>query len=109
MARIAAAPLTDPSCAAAASGWLLNKGAGWWDGNYQNTLYNHYLTSNVDRPDCIVYHNPGWKAARSLHSGGVNALYCDGHVTFAKDSVDPSVWRGVATRAGGEVTPDDAF
>jgi hypothetical protein len=29
IARIAAAPLTDPSCAAAASGWLLNKGAGW--------------------------------------------------------------------------------
>ena len=45
------------------------------------------------RPDCITYHNPGWKAARSLHPGGVNALFCDGHVAFAKNSVDPGVSR----------------
>ena len=72
MARVAAAPLTDSACAAAGAGWMLNKGSGWWDGNYQNTLYNHYLTPNATRPDCIVYHNPGWKAARSYHRGGVN-------------------------------------
>ena len=73
MARVAAGPLTDAACARASDGWLLNKGSSWWDGNYQNTLYNHYLTPNALRPDCIVYHNPGWKAARSLHPGGVNA------------------------------------
>ena len=43
MARVAAGPLTDPACAAAGDGWLLNKGSSWWDGNYQNALYNHYL------------------------------------------------------------------
>jgi prepilin-type processing-associated H-X9-DG protein/prepilin-type N-terminal cleavage/methylation domain-containing protein len=108
-ARVAAGPLTDSACAAAASGWLLNKGAGWWDGNYLNTLYNHYLQPNANRPDCIVYHNPGWKAARSFHPGGINALFCDGHVLFTKDSVDLRLWRAVATRAGGEVVPADAF
>ena len=65
MARVAAAPLTDDACAASGAGWLLNRGAGWWDGNYQNALYNHYLLPNANRPDCIVYHNPGWKAARA--------------------------------------------
>src|SRR5262249_24558283 len=100
MARVTAAPLTDSSCALAGNGWLLNRGAGWWDGNYQNTLYNHYLTPNSKRPDCIVYHNPGWKAARSLHPGGVNLLLCDGHVSFLKDSVDPRIWGAVSTRAG---------
>ena len=62
MARVVAGPLTDPACAMAGDGWLLNKGSSWWDGNYQNALYNHYLTPNAGRPDCIVYHNPGWKA-----------------------------------------------
>jgi prepilin-type N-terminal cleavage/methylation domain-containing protein/prepilin-type processing-associated H-X9-DG protein len=109
MARVTAGPLTDSACALAGAGWLLNRGAGWWDGNYQNALYNHYLTPNSRRPDCIVYHNPGWKAARSAHPGGVNLLYCDGHVAFVKDSVAPDVWRALSTRAGGEVIASDAF
>ncbi len=109
MARVAAGPLTDAVCAGAPSGWLLNKGAGWWDGNYLNTLYNHYETPNSDHYDCITYHNPGWKAARSLHPGGVNALLCDGHVTFVKDSVNMGPWRALATRSGGEVASSEAF
>ena len=109
MSHVAAAPLTDATCAAAGLGWLLNKGSGWWDGNYQNTLYNHYLTPNANRPDCTVYHNPGWKAARSFHPGGVNALFCDGHVVFAKDSVDPNLWLAVSTRYCGEVAAAGAF
>ena len=109
MARLAAAPLTDAGCASASDGWLLNKGSSWWDGNYQNALYNHYLPPNAGRPDCIVYHNPGWKAARSFHPGGVNALYCDGHVVFAKNSVNLGIWQAISTRAGGEVVSADAF
>ncbi|MGP0062454.1 MAG: DUF1559 domain-containing protein [Isosphaeraceae bacterium] len=109
MSRVAAAPLTDAACAVAPDGWLLNKGSSWWDGNYQNALYNHYLPPNANRPDCIVYHNPGWKAARSYHPGGVNLLSCDGHVAFIKDSVNLATWRALSTRAGGEVVSADAF
>jgi prepilin-type N-terminal cleavage/methylation domain-containing protein/prepilin-type processing-associated H-X9-DG protein len=109
MARVAAGPLTDSACAVAGSGWLLNKGSGWWDGNYQNTLYNHYLAPNAKIPDCIVYHNPGWKAARSFHPGIVNLLYCDGHVSAIKDSIDLRIWQSIATRAAGEVIPADAL
>jgi prepilin-type N-terminal cleavage/methylation domain-containing protein/prepilin-type processing-associated H-X9-DG protein len=109
MARVAAAPLSDAACAVAPDGWLLNKGSSWWDGNYQNTLYNHYLMPNANRPDCTVYHNPGWKAARSYHPGGVNLLYGDGHVAFAKDTINPAAWRAISTRAGGEVVSADAL
>ncbi len=109
MSRVTAAPLTDETCAASGAGWLLNKGAGWWDGNYQNTLYNHYLPPNSTRPDCIVYHNPGWKAARSLHPSGVNLLYCDGHVAFVKDTISLITWQAVSTRAGGEAISADAL
>ncbi len=70
VARVANPPLSDALCAAAPSGWLFNRGASWSDGNYLNTLYNHYLPPNADRPDCLTYHNPGWKTARSFHPGG---------------------------------------
>jgi prepilin-type N-terminal cleavage/methylation domain-containing protein/prepilin-type processing-associated H-X9-DG protein len=109
VSRVAAGPLTDASCAASGSGWLLNKGASWFDGNYLNALYNHYLTPNAGRPDCTAYHNPGWKAARSFHPGGVVLLFCDGHAAFVKDSVDPRPWRAISTRGGGEVVPADAL
>ncbi|QEH37983.1 putative major pilin subunit [Aquisphaera giovannonii] len=108
-ARVAAGPLTDEACAGAPSGWLLNKGAGWWDGNYLNTLYNHHEPPNSPRPDCITYHNPGWKAGRSLHPGGVDALFCDGHVSFVRDGIAPATWRALATRSGGEAVSSDAF
>ena len=109
MAHVAAAPLTDASCLAASKGWLLNKGAAWFDGNYLNTLYNHYLPPNAAAPDCITYHNPGWKAARSQHGGGVNVAFADGHVAFVKDAVAPPIWRAIATRAGGEMGGIDSF
>jgi prepilin-type N-terminal cleavage/methylation domain-containing protein/prepilin-type processing-associated H-X9-DG protein len=109
MARVAAAPLTDPACAAAGAGWLLNKGASWWDGNYLNTLYNHHQTPNAAQYDCITYHDPGWKAARSVHPGGVNLLLGDGHVAFARATIAPSVWAALATRAGGEVIAAGSF
>ncbi|WP_237722828.1 DUF1559 family PulG-like putative transporter, partial [Singulisphaera acidiphila] len=92
-----------------APGWLLNKGASWWDGNYLNTLYNHRSPPNAPRPDCVTYHNPGWKAPRSLHPGGVNLLFCDGHLAFVKDTVDITIWRGISSCAGGEVVSSDGY
>ena len=108
-ARVTAGPLTDEACALAGNGWLLNKGAAWWDGNYLNTLYNHHRPPNAAEPDCIVYHNPGWKTGRSLHPGGVNLLFDDGHVAFERNSLDLAVWRAIATRAGGEVIADGTY
>ena len=109
MARLSAGPLTDSACSGAPFGWLLNKGASWWDGNYLNTLYNHHQPPNSLQYDCITYHNPGWKAARSYHPGGVNALFADGHVSFIKDSIQIASWQALSTRAGGEVVGDGEY
>ena len=110
-AAIGSTPLSDAGCAAP-SGWRLDKGYGWWDGDYRTTLYNHYLTPNSKLFDCWQSsppHNPAWKAARSNHPGGVNALFCDGHVQFIKDSVNLATWRGLSTRSGGEVVSADSY
>ncbi|MGO9601414.1 MAG: DUF1559 domain-containing protein [Isosphaeraceae bacterium] len=101
----------DAGCAAPV-GWELDKGVGWWEGGMRSTLYNHYLTPNSRNYDCMGPQNPlrpAWKAARSNHPGGVNALFCDGHVAFVKESVNLATWRGLSTRNGGEVISADAF
>ena len=90
----------------------LDKGVAWWEGGIRSTLYNHYLTPNSQLLfDCFSYNplRPGWKAARSNHSGGVNVLFCDGHIQFVKNSINSTAWTGIGTRNGGEVVSADAF
>jgi len=48
-------------------------------------------------------------SASSLHPGGVNLLLMDGSVRFARDGIDPSLWRALGTRAGGEIVSSDAL
>jgi prepilin-type processing-associated H-X9-DG protein len=43
----------------------------------------------------------------STHSGGVNAVWGDGHVAFLRDSITPQVLRGIMTADGGEVVSLD--
>jgi prepilin-type N-terminal cleavage/methylation domain-containing protein/prepilin-type processing-associated H-X9-DG protein len=110
-AAITTVPLTDAGCANP-TGWRLDKGNGWWDGDYRSTLYNHYLTPNSRFYDCWQTsppHNPALKAARSNHPGGVNVLFCDGHSQFIKDSVSLPTWRALATRQAGEVISSDDY
>jgi prepilin-type N-terminal cleavage/methylation domain-containing protein/prepilin-type processing-associated H-X9-DG protein len=45
----------------------------------------------------------------SRHPGGANFLFADGSVRFLKSTINPIPWRGLATRAGGEVISSDAY
>lgn len=52
---------------------------------------------------------PAFNAARSYHPGGVNAVYADGSVRFAKNSIDLNAWRALSTTRGSEVLSADSF
>jgi prepilin-type N-terminal cleavage/methylation domain-containing protein/prepilin-type processing-associated H-X9-DG protein len=48
-------------------------------------------------------------AARSRHSGGVNAVFLDGRVQFVKDSINLYVWRSLSTSQGNEVIDASSY
>jgi prepilin-type N-terminal cleavage/methylation domain-containing protein/prepilin-type processing-associated H-X9-DG protein len=43
----------------------------------------------------------------SRHGKGAFFLYCDGHVRFLRNEMNYQVYKGLSTRAGGEVFSDD--
>ena len=45
----------------------------------------------------------------SFHPGGVNFLFVDGSVHMLRDSINPAVWRALATRKMGEVISGDQY
>ncbi len=97
------------------------RGVRWHYGAPGHSLYNHRRPPNDPRPDCrggLPHSNrtdPIWNwlsqniTSRSLHPGGVNALSCDGHVQFIKNTVSVLVWQGLGSRNGGEVISADSF
>jgi prepilin-type N-terminal cleavage/methylation domain-containing protein/prepilin-type processing-associated H-X9-DG protein len=52
---------------------------------------------------------PAFNAARSRHSGGINAVFGDGSVRWVKDTVNVTVWRAICTTAGGETISDGSY
>jgi prepilin-type N-terminal cleavage/methylation domain-containing protein/prepilin-type processing-associated H-X9-DG protein len=87
------------------------------------TMFMAYTPPNSQEPDWInqycqypqatnppcLKQGPGFIAARSLHSGGVNALLGDGSVKFFKDSINVITWRALSSPNGGEVTSAESY
>ena len=85
---------------------VTDRGALWADGAYNSTLYNHIIGPNSPQMDCVQHSNPAWKAARSRHTGGANALLGDGSVRFVRDAVALPTWQALGSRNGGETVGD---
>lgn len=83
---------------------------GWPFAFYSSTMYNHVVGPNWQGYDCgtwsAIPDAPGEHAiiaARSFHTGGVNAAMGDGSVHFQSSNIDLLIWRALGTRDGGEV------
>jgi prepilin-type processing-associated H-X9-DG protein/prepilin-type N-terminal cleavage/methylation domain-containing protein len=72
-----------------------------------NDIYDHTLPPNRigcwnGPPEDWGPHDPQLLPASSLHAGGVNVLFADGHVSFVSNSVAIEVWQALGTIAGEE-------
>src|SRR5262249_49137234 len=101
--KLSAGPLTPDLCAGATL-WKPDRADRWADG--ESIVYDHYYPPNPSPWDCMASCGYSWRAARSRHAGGVNVLLGDGHVRFVSNSINLATWRGMGTRAGGEVPGD---
>jgi prepilin-type N-terminal cleavage/methylation domain-containing protein/prepilin-type processing-associated H-X9-DG protein len=65
-----------------------------------------YCVNQMPNPPCFAPYTddqPITYAARSRHTGGVNAVMGDGSVRFFSNSIDLLTWRALGTAQGGEV------
>jgi prepilin-type N-terminal cleavage/methylation domain-containing protein/prepilin-type processing-associated H-X9-DG protein len=100
------------------------RGFSWWGGASGFTTFN---PPNANSPDvltgascdsaatygipCVTVATtaaPRMVSARSRHNGfgGVNAVFCDGHVTWITNSININTWRALSTTMGGETIND---
>ncbi len=61
---------------------------------------------NEERRPCQEFESCEYYAARSNHSGGVNAAMGDGSVRFFSDTISENTWRYLSTTKGGETDLD---
>lgn len=61
-----------------------------------------FFTPNNDPLMPVALGNPQRAAARSRHTGGVNAGMCDGSVRFVRNSISIQAWSAAGSMAGGE-------
>jgi len=53
---------------------------------------------------------PKTSSARSRHTGGgVNVVFCDGHVTFIPNSISYPVWQALGSSQGSEAIPGNSY
>lgn len=74
-----------------------------WGAIIHGWAYDHVLPPNS--PSCGVSYY-GIYSATSHHSGGVNAVYGDGHVRFVSESIDGKLWQAAGMRNGAEIFGD---
>ncbi len=84
-----------------------SKGERWTMYDYRETLYNHIMNINERSCSNAGYIQQGAWTAGSLHPGGVNVLFADGHVKFTAEHISRPVWKAIGSRDGGEIVSED--
>ena len=76
---------------------VVGEDAGWSDGEWVNgrNIFDQAFAINA----APAFEND----LRSDHPGGVNVLFCDGHVQFLSDEFNLDALAAICTRAGSEI------
>lgn len=91
-----------------------DKANRWSLGFYGETLFSseftpNYFQTNTAPPRFPLGLNNVAMTSASQHAGGAYFLMVDGSVRFIKSTISPATFRGLSTRNGGEVIPDEQF
>jgi prepilin-type N-terminal cleavage/methylation domain-containing protein/prepilin-type processing-associated H-X9-DG protein len=73
-------------------------------GTWSVTLTGVGPTTGPSSPTGCDFYRPS-----SLHSGGMNALFADGHVQFLQTGMQPITWWALCTPSAGEVVDGSQF
>jgi prepilin-type processing-associated H-X9-DG protein len=88
---------------------LNDQGRSWLSPRPEDTLYDHFLPINDNSCTNGTVSFDGAYTAGSLHPGGANVLFVDGHARFLKETISRGTWHALGSRDGGEVVSDGAF
>jgi prepilin-type N-terminal cleavage/methylation domain-containing protein len=73
----------------------------------QDIVQSGWFQNTGDPLMPAVAGSPQQNAARSRHTGGVNAALCDGTIRFFRNAIDQTAWQRLGTMDGGEVNTND--
>ncbi|MCE9563015.1 MAG: DUF1559 domain-containing protein [Planctomycetes bacterium] len=115
----ASPPLGLSGCTLAAFDPTKNTHVEWVDGKVHETGFTAVFTPNtlvsysgsdvdfISATETNLGDTYAAVTSRSFHTNGVNTVLMDGSVRFVNNSITLATWRGLSTRAGGEVLGND--
>ncbi len=87
--------------------WMPGRFAGWADPHPLSNCF--FMSASVCQNNKCSPGNVDWRRARSSsspsswHPGGVNVIFCDGHLKFLGDGVDGAVYAWMMTPQGSKI------
>jgi len=81
------------------------QGAAWADRNAVMAPQGFNTATNT-RLGLLMVNGQNSSEMYGFHTGGATAVFCDGHVSFVRQSISPQTFIALATRANGDLPGD---